>query len=205
MSEVKLAGLLLIIGSSLFIISAFAMPNVAKIYMEPSVEGRLAIVRNFSTGWTVHNVLFILGSTLTAVSLVYLVTKSGLAAVGNLWLMAGAVLVLVAVIPWDWHLVLRLSEPDGFARNIFPGWLFVSFTLLMLVGLGSLGIGMLSTPFPGWLGWTHIIGAVVLIILSIVFRDMPPFVYYIFTLITGILCLQEGFLAELAAGNAPLP
>lgn len=196
MHNVQLTGVLLIVGSALFLFSAFAMPGVSRIYMESSAAGRIQIVQTYPSTWILHNILFLLGSTITAVALVQL-TSLLPNHNGKLWLWLGALFILLAVIPWDWHLMLRLIHPEAFARNALPIWLFPTFTLLTLSGLGMLGMGFLDTPLPIWLAWVHIGGAVLLVLLFGVFRDMPPFVYYLFTLTTGILCLQKGTFALL--------
>jgi|GEM_PF-899226 len=196
MNSIQQTGLLIIIGSLVFVLSAFAMPNINRIYMESSATEKIHIIEDHPGTWIFHNIMFLLGSTITALSLVIL--SSHLENIrGHTWFWLGSIIILVAVIPWDWHLILRITSPEGFVRNALPGWLFVSFTIFTLVGLGLLGVGFLQSPFPLWLAWLHIIGAGLLLMLFILLKDMPPFVYYLFTSTTGIVSLQQDTLLKL--------
>jgi len=64
MNNIRFSGIVLLFGSLCFILSAFAMPKIGRIYMEPSLEGRLQIVRTMPGAWTFHNIMYIIDSTL---------------------------------------------------------------------------------------------------------------------------------------------
>jgi len=180
---------IVILGSLLFLISAFALPNVARIYMEKTEQGRAEILTNHPTEWKIHTVLFVLGTTLTAIGL-GLLALSWQSTHSSWHLLAGAALLVIGFILMDWHMGYRYFNPMSFASNSIPVWLFAGYSLLTMVGLALFGFGYLQIGLPSWLGWLNIIGMAALFILAIIFRDMPPFVYYLFTLTAGIVILR---------------
>jgi hypothetical protein len=53
-----------------------------------------------------------------------------------------------------------------------------------------IGFFLLRTPISNWLGWMFILTSSLLFILKVIFKDMPPFAYYIFTLVLSISLLS---------------
>jgi len=189
MAAQRVYALTAIIGSLLFLYSAFAITSVTPIYMEKTEQGRIEILKAHPTAWMVHTTLFALGTTLTAIGM-------GLLALqwwtrhASWYLMGGALLLLAGMILMDWHLGYRFFDPMSFATGTIPVWLFAGYSLLTMVGLVLFGYAFFDIGLPSWLGWMHIIGMGVLLILALVFRDMPPFVYYLFTLVAGIVIFR---------------
>ena len=71
----------------------------------------------------------------------------------------------------------RADGPAG------PCWAYV---MLTEIGLAILGYALLSSDLPSWIGWMLIAGMVLLFVLTLIYRDMPPLMFYLVTLIAGI-------------------
>ena len=67
--------------------------------------------------------------------------------------------------------------------------LFPAYTLLTQLGLLAFGVAYLRAGYPAWLGGLTLGGAVVFFVVFsvvyLVFKDIPPFVYYVLTFIAG--------------------
>jgi hypothetical protein len=183
------AGVILIIGSIIFIIAAFS--PISRVFGEPDPARKLEIMEKGRTGWTISQVLFVLGASVTAIGLGLVAYRlRGSPGAPLAWLGFGV--VAVGAVLWDWHVYLRALDPAAFAFGTLPAWQFVAYTLLTLAGLAAFGVVYLRAGFPAWLGGVTIAGAAVLLVLYLVFRDMPPFVYYILTLLAGIVMFRSG-------------
>jgi heme A synthase len=84
---------------------------------------------------------------------------------------------------------LRTVQPQKFAKNELPGWLFPPYPIFILLALASFGVAF-------WLQGTHrvlgagiFLGALLVLGLFLKFKDMPPFVYYAITLAIGLALL----------------
>lgn len=62
-----------------------------------------------------------------------------------------------------------------------------SFQKTTAIILALVGIMLPKSDPANWLGWMFILGSVVLFILMVIFRDMPPFVYYVLTMIAAVV------------------
>jgi hypothetical protein len=185
----RAAGVVLIIGSIIFIIAAFG--PVSRVFAEPDPARKLDIIEEGGTQWTISQVLFALGASVTAIGLglaAYLLRNSPGAPLA--WL--GFAAVAVGAILWDWHVILRALDPAAFAHGTLPLWQFTAYTLLTTAGLAAFGVVYLRAGFPTWLGVLTIAGAAALFVLYLVFKDMPPFVYYLLTLLAGIVMFWSG-------------
>jgi hypothetical protein len=185
----RAAGVVLIIGSIIFIIAAFGPDS--RVFVEPDPARKLEIMEKGRTQWTISQVLFGLGASVTAIGLglaAYLLRRSPAAPLA--WL--GFVAVAVGAILWDWHVLKRALDPAAFAHGTLPLWQFTAYTLLTVAGLAAFGVVYLRVGFPAWLGVVTVAGAAVLFVLFLVFKDMPPFVYYILTILTGIVMFWSG-------------
>ena len=61
--------------------------------------------------------------------------------------------------------------------------------MLTEIGLAILGYALLSSVLPSWIGWMLIGSMVLLLVLTLIYRDMPPLMFYLVTLIAGIALL----------------
>ncbi len=184
MSAQRIDGIVLIVGSILFMIAAFS--PVSRIFGLPDAAQKLEIIMAERGAWTVSQVLFSLGALVTAVALILTwyhfrsLPSSG-------WAFAGVAAIAVGALFWSWSVYLRGADPQAFVEGTLPGWPFVAYSILTQAGLVMVGLLLLRTGLPGWVGWVDIGGAVFFFVAMIIFRDMPPFVYYILTLLTGVM------------------
>ena len=183
MSFQQIFGVFVSVGSVLFLIAAFS--PISKVYAESESARRLAIIQENPGGWRISQVLFGLGAVITAVAIGFWAVQIGewLAYLSFLAMLVGALL-------WSWLVYHRALAPEAFAAGTLPYWPFVIYTILTQLGLaifGSVLIMLLGSDLPGWVGWLNVVGSVLFFILYLVFKDMPPFVYYLLTLITGVM------------------
>ena len=61
-----------------------------------------------------------------------------------------------------------------------------------MAAFALLGYSLLQMGFPSWSAWLLIGGTLLLFVLYLVFRDMPPFVYYLMGLVLGIVLYHGG-------------
>ena len=77
-------------------------------------------------------------------------------------------------------------------NGTLPGWMFVLYSLLSMAGFLLVGTVLLRMGFSAWGGWLLIGGSLLFFLLYVVFRDMPPFVYYVLGLVLGVVLLRGG-------------
>jgi hypothetical protein len=135
-----------------------------------------------------YAVLFGLGALVTAIGvglLAYALRRQPSA-----WLIWVSVAVLVsAAVLWLWHLYRRTVDPVAFAEGRWPRWPLLAYFMLTEIGLAILGYALLSSDLPSWIGWMLIGSMVLLFALTLIYRDMPPLMFYLVTLIAGIALL----------------
>ena len=186
MSTERVAAIILLVGSVLFIIAAF-MP-VSRVYVEPTPAAKLEIITSNRTAWTASQVLFGLGASIAAIGLGF-VAYHLRTAPGAVWVYIGLAAVILGAVLWDGLVYLRAIDPEGFVEGRLIGWPFPVYTLLTQVGLLAFGVAYLRAGYPAWLGGITVGGAVIFFIVYLVFRDIPPFVYYVLTFMTGIVLM----------------
>jgi hypothetical protein len=54
-----------------------------------------------------------------------------------------------------------------------------------------LGVALLSTDLPPRVGWMLIISVALLFVLTLIFRDMVPLMFYLVTMVTGVMLLMR--------------
>ena len=187
MSTERVAAIILLVGSVLFIIAAF-MP-VSQVYVVPSQAAKLEIITSNRTAWSASQVLFGLGASIAAIGLGF-VAHHLRAAPGAVWAYIGLAAVILGAVLWDGLVYLRAVDPEGFVEGRLVGWLFPAYTLLTQVGLIAFDVSYLRAGYPAWLGGVTVGGAIIFFIIYLVFRDIPPFVYYILTFIAGIVLMR---------------
>ena len=62
----------------------------------------------------------------------------------------------------------------AFAEGRWPRWPLLAYFMLTEIGLAILGYALLSTDLPSWIGWMLIGSMVLLLVLTLIYRDMPP-------------------------------
>ena len=187
MSTERVTAIILLVGSVLFIIAAF-MP-ISRVFVEPSPAAKLEIITTNRTVWTASQVLFGLGASIAAIGLGF-VAHHLRGTPGAVWAYIGLAAVILGAVLWEGHVYLRAVDPEGFVEGRLIGWLFPAYALLTQVGLLAFGVAYLRAGYPAWLGGITVAGAVIFFIVYLVFKDIPPFVYYILTFIAGIRLMR---------------
>jgi hypothetical protein len=175
-------------GSILFVIAAF-LP-ISKVYMESNPENKLEIIQSMPKMWNIEQVMFIAGSIITAFSLFVVAIRIRSTGSFNIGLFA-SIIILIAAFLWSWHAFERILSPEGFVHGKSTPQLFIIYSILTQLGLALLGFAFLSTDLPAWIGWLFMVGGVLLFILMISTGDMPPFAYYLLTLILSLSLLYK--------------
>jgi hypothetical protein len=183
-SLLKSAAWVIGVGSLLFAVAAF-LPY-SRIFIEQDPVKRMAIIIEMKKMWNAGQVLFGLGAIVTVIGLaIFLfgfkeITARGLSWVSVIILGTGAIL-------WSWHVTERLISPEQFARGTNTPYLFAIYSVLTQAGLFLLGVILFKTAMANWVSWMFMTGSVLLFILMVILKDMPPFVYYILTLILSVV------------------
>jgi hypothetical protein len=176
------AGLLLIGGSTLFLVgAAIAVPRV---FMERDPTTRLRMLEERIRIWRAGQPFYALGPIVAGIGVVVLAAD---ASDGDtvLFGIAGAGLV-VGALAWSWSVYLRAARVRDFALGNLPWWPFATYVLLTISGLAPLGIGLLAGDYAAWLGWLVLAADVLFLGLYLAMRDIPPFVFYLLLLVVGI-------------------
>ncbi len=187
MSTERVAAIILLVGSALFLIAAF-LP-VSQVFAEPSPAAKLEIITSNPTAWTTAQVLFGLGASIAAIGLGF-VSYHLRDTPGAVWAYIGLVAVILGAVFWDGHVYLRAIDPEGFVEGRLIGWLFPAYALLTQAGLIAFGVAYLRAGYPAWLGGVTLGGAVIFFIVFFVFKDIPPLVYYILTFMAGVRLMR---------------
>jgi hypothetical protein len=187
MSTERVAAIILLVGSVLFIIAAF-LP-VSQVFAEPSPAAKLEIIDSNRTAWTTSQVLFGLGGSIAVIGLGF-VAYHLRDTPGAVWAYIGLVAVILGAAFWEGHVYLRAIDPEEFVEGRLIGWLFPAYALLTQFGLLAFGVAYLRAGYPAWLGGVTVAGAVIFFIVFFVFKDIPPFFYYILTFIAGVRLIR---------------
>ena len=183
-SSERVSGILIIVGSALFLSAAFT-PISFRVFPERSATRKLEVIRASPTAWSVTQIMFGLGGLVTVIGIGAL--AYGLPRQPSVWLIWTSVAVLiVAVVLWLWHLYGRTVDPVAFAEGRWPRWPLLAYFLLTEAGLAILGYALLRSDLPAWIGWMLIGSMALLFVLTVIYRDMVPLMFYLVTLILGI-------------------
>jgi len=178
----RTVSILLGFGSLLFLIAAF-LPY-SKAFVEPDAEKKLEIILGMKKMWIFGHILFGLGSIITVVAL-------GIQSYGfkeiplSMWSHLGVFLMSVGAVLWCWTVIERIIGPEDFANSMNTPYLFPAYSVLTQVGIAFIGIMLIKTSVANWIAWMFIIGSAVIFFLMLIFKDMPPFVYYVLTIVAA--------------------
>jgi hypothetical protein len=181
--ELNISDTVICLGSLLFLMAAFS--PVSRVFGVSTAEKQLAIINGSLRGWRLSQALFAAGALITALGV-------GLLAFSLRWLSMPvlylpAVLLLVGALAWSTHVYLRAVDPQAFVAGALPAWHFRLYTWLTLAGFFLLGYQMIALfGVAAWQAWFLMGASLVIAILYLAFRDMPPFVYYLLALVLGV-------------------
>jgi len=189
MTAERISGLLLLMGSALFLTGAF-LP-ISWVFGERDPEKKAAMINAAPEAWKLAQFLFGSGAIIAAIGFLpaYLELRGKGAALPSLiaflFALSGAVL-------WARHTYLRGVDPVAFIHKIqTPGWLAGAYFFLMQGALLALGIALRTANYPAWIAWLNIGSAIAFSLILIIFEELPPFAYYIVTAITAIVFLRS--------------
>jgi hypothetical protein len=180
----KLSAIALIIGSVLFLSAAFM--SISFVYAERDPHVQIARVQSSPTAWAISNLLFAVGSVLVVVGLaLFTLQLHGTSAAFSGYL--GLVMIALGTLCWVVIVYYRVTLPlqEVFQSPTF-GWLFIAYTVLIQATLVAYGFAFLRVGYPRWMGLGAIIPAALLCTAYLIFKDVPPFAYYVITLAIGV-------------------
>lgn len=192
MNQEQLASFLLIAGFVSILIASFVGPP--RLYQEPDVDVQLRLIATYAKGWAASNLFFGLAGVLTAVGLfLFFLQLRGneyawLAGLGTAAYIFGSLTYII-------FLYRRTVNPAA----LFTEYSFSFITIILLaslvIGLLIIGITLLQTGYPAWLGVGMIVGMVLiggaaLIFPATFFKYFPPQALFLFTFVTGIVMWQ---------------
>jgi hypothetical protein len=186
----RVAGVVLIVGSILFFLAAFS-PISSRVFPEPDAAKRLQVIIEGRRAWTVAQTLFALGSIVAAIG-IGLASYHFRSTPNSATAVLGSAAIVIGAGLWCWHVHLRTLDPQAFAEGSLPAWHFIAYTVLTQAGLAAFGVYLLRTGLQSWVGWAVIGGSALFFVAYLVFKDMPPFVYYILTLLIGVMIYRGG-------------
>lgn len=186
---VKIASLVIIVGSLIFLVAAFS--PISRVFGMPSSEAKWQLLSTSRIAWAFSQVLFAAGGIVTAVGIVLAAVSLQGRPAASAFHVAGG-LMLIGAIAWTWSVYLRTIDPRGFIAGNLPTWPFVLYALFTMAALALIGYSLLQMGFPSWSAWLLIGCSLALFTLYIMFHDMPPAVYYLLCLILGLVLHRAG-------------
>ena len=188
------SAIVLITGAFLFFMAAFSPISMRVFQVDITPEEQIQIVSDGRTAWVITSLLFGAGSVVAVIGLfLFARTVSGsLASTTTLLAYGAATIALIGALFWVAVVYLRIAHtPEQvFLEGSLGGqWMFPLYTALTQVALITVGYVLLQAGYPGWLGWGMIALVGLTVIGAIIFRDMPPFVHYLWLSIMGCTLL----------------
>lgn len=173
------------VGAIVFLVAA-SLPVSIHVFPERVPARRLEHIAAARTQWSVGQVLFGVGAVVTVAGVVMLARHAADGPATRLLQISAGVLLLGAAL-WVWHLYGRSTDPAAFTAGHLPMWPVLAYFVLTEVALGIYGLALLRMGVTAWVGWLVIVSMAVLLVLTIVFRDMVPAAYYLVTLVTALM------------------
>ena len=186
MDIIQITALLLILGTVLIYTGFGAFPP--RIYTEKNIQEKSNLLAALPRRWILCQSLVILGGIVSVAGSVFLIPLFG-ESLGALPARIGVVGFVLGHVFWIWEVGLRTVQPQKFAKNELPGWLYRTYSILILLALAGFGVGFWLQGIHRVLGAGIFLAALLVLGLFLKFDDMPPFVYYAMTLAIGLTLL----------------
>jgi len=192
MSKQRVAGVLLLIGFGLIIVSSFIGPP--GLYQEPDLDVRLQIISAHPGNWLGTNAVFALAILTTALGLFIFSNSLGEINIGSPVLLAKTAIILGSL-SLVIHIGMRQFMP---AENVERITLFsMGGFWLTLVAYINFGFIFLRAQFPKWLGMLFVGIPTVLAVLALIFGysfyyNFPPQTFYLLSFVAGFVFLRRG-------------
>jgi hypothetical protein len=190
----KIAGSLLIVGSLLFFIAAFTPANV-RVVMASDPQQRAEFAENDRGGWLIANVVFGVASIAAVAGLALFgiqAQSTGDLTQVRVGSVLGTAAAAIGTALWVIILYNRVVSPlQEMTSNLSTNpWIFPAYTLLMQIALVIVGVVLLRSNYPGWLGWGVLAFGALTFAAYMFFKDMPPFAHYVPLLVMGITLVR---------------
>lgn len=187
MSAGRVAGILILVGLVLALAPAAVFPM--EYYAATDQATRAAILSAHRSGWVAANWMWLVGSVATTAGLLLIALRDR-----SLLSMAGAALFVIGNAYWITHLYLRSLDASVQISGL---WMEAVFAWLATVGLVLMGIALLRSDFPSWVGYVNIGYGVLFMLAFLAFGTgmydfFPPQVIYLVALFAGVIALKRG-------------
>jgi hypothetical protein len=186
MTTVETARVLLILGSTLFLLGAAI--GVPRVWSEQDPQARQRLLEEHRGIWRVSQPFYAGGAVIAATGVGYLAADAPAGETRTLFTIACALLI-VGALAWSWSVYLRAIRIADFAHGRLPGWPFTTYVWLTITALMLLGVGLLAGGYPAWSGWLTIGAAASFLAIYVRFKDIPPFVFYLLLPMVGVVML----------------
>jgi hypothetical protein len=188
----QISGIVISAGFVLYIAAMLVAP---RLYQEPVIANRLAIIAANQTRWNLSQLLFALGPGIPAIGFLLLAfSQRGVPSGWLFWM--GAVAFAGGSGFGMWLVYRQTLDPAAFWEGAqIPMIIGYGFLALTLAGMLGLGIAMLQAGFPNWSGYLIAGSAVVLLIITLVTRAESGFfisvLAYVVTFVAGIVVWRQ--------------
>jgi hypothetical protein len=177
------------------LVIAGSVVSPPRLYQETDIQIRLEIVEDHMARWTASNVLLGMAGLVTAVGLI-LFSYYVRADVNSLLNWTALLAYSLGALAWIIFLSQRQVDPAQLFEDYTFSPLAIGLISLMLLGLLLYGVIFIQSGYPGWLGYgtvglTAIIGILAIIFQDRFFANFPPQVFYLITLVAGIVMLRR--------------
>lgn len=177
---------LMIVGSAVFLVGAAV--GVPRVFTESDPQLKVRMIEERLTSWRAAQPLYAGGSIVAALGAGSLASGARAGSGATLFLASG-VLLMVGALCWSWFVTLRTVGYRAFALGQLPSWPFATYVLLTIAGLALLGIALLVSDFPTWLGWLTLVADAAYLAAYLRFGDIPPAVFYLLLGVVGVTVL----------------
>ena len=182
------AGVLLIIGSIVFLASIFNPYMIGYFDNADDNEAQLTHLEDNRTGWTIANVGSAVGSVIAGAGLVMLALMIRDFSDRSWHVQAGylsAVLMTIAALLWIYVTYNRVvPSPEEVVRDSNSLWGFFAYTLFMLIAIVAVGVVLFHSRY---LRWTGLFVAIFEILTIAMFL---PLFHYVWLLVAGIALVR---------------
>jgi hypothetical protein len=190
----RLAGLMLIAGSAMFLVAVFSpiYLNVFGSIGNPTQQ--IEYLEGDRNGWTVATTMTAIGGLLPVIGLTLFARHLQLSrAQINIRIACYLAAVMAAAGALFWLVIcyyrIILPSQDLILDNRYPDWFFVVYSLLTATALIVIGFVLLQRGYPKWLVLVMLLWGGLELIVYLVLKDLPPVVHYLPLLIMGIALL----------------
>ena len=178
---------LIIFGSFFFMVAAF-LP-VSRVYMQTTLESKLALIEKSPITWYFTQIVFSLSSI--AVASGFLLKATHMASgTDQMMTYVAAGLMMIGSIAWSFHLFKRAKHPGKFIRKELSRLPFNIYTITTIIGMILIGVTLLNGDVNQGMAWLTIILNSAFLLGYAIYKDLPPFGYYVITFMIGFMHLN---------------